>query len=61
MLRKHPALSFILTRIPFIDLEFTLLNMIIEIQFLIQITFYRYMNIEKTFVSEMILSFFLNI
>ena len=60
MLRRHLALSFVVT-IPCIDLEFILLYMITEVQFLVQINFYRYINIEKRFVSEMILSFSLNI
>ena len=60
MLRRHLALSFAVT-IPCIDMEFILLYMITEVQFLVQINFYRYINIEKRFVSEMILSFSLNI
>ena len=60
MLRKYLALSFIVTTIPCIDLEFFLLNVIIGIQFLIHKNFYRYI-FEKKFVSEMILLFCLNL
>ena len=55
MLMKHLVLSFIVTTIPCIDLEFTSLNMIMEIQLFIPISLYRYINIEKLFVNEIIL------
>ena len=60
MLSRHLALSLIVTTIPCIDLECFLLNMIIEIKFLIQINFYIYI-VENRFVSEMILIFSLKI
>ena len=55
MLMKHLVLSFIVTTIPCIDLEFISLNMIMEIQLFIPINLYRYINIEKLFVNEIIL------
>ena len=61
MLRRHLAASLLITKIPCIDLELILLNMIIEIRFFILITFCRYKSIGKRFVSEMILPFSLNI